>query len=64
MLRIIKQIENTDLKELSPFIGRKVEIIISPLTDDNKDNKTEMFEIIEKCSGTVTPWTREELYDR
>ncbi|OQX24887.1 MAG: hypothetical protein BWK80_18520 [Desulfobacteraceae bacterium IS3] len=63
MLRIIKQIESSDLKELLPFIGKKVEIIISPLTDD-KDNKTDMFEIIEKCSGTVIPWTREELYDR
>lgn len=65
-LRIIKTVNNTDLSELLPYIGKKVEIIISPVNDDKAEdnNRSRMFEIIERCSGIVEPWVREELYDR
>jgi hypothetical protein len=70
--RVIKTIEHTELQELLSYLGQKVEIIILPLTeeivetseDDLETQRQQFFEIIEHCAGHVTPWKREELYDR
>jgi hypothetical protein len=70
--RIIKTIEHTDLRELASYLGQTVEIIISPVSDQNTPssenergaNREKFFEIIEQCTASVKPWTREELYER
>ncbi len=71
-IRVIKTVESTDVYELASYLGQKVEIIIFPLSDgaqepaeeDMEARQARFFEIIEQCAGTVTPWTREELYAR
>jgi hypothetical protein len=70
--RVIKTVESTDVDELARYMGRQVEIIIFPLSDEAQETaaqdraarQTQFFEIIEQCAGTVQPWTREELHER
>jgi len=64
-LRIIKKVEQTDLKELFPYIGRKVEIIVLPIEDDDTvaAGRSKFFEIVERCSGHIEPWKREDIYE-
>lgn len=69
--RIIKTIEQTQLYELTPYLGKKVEIIILPLAIEIEEEKAadkkrivSLFEMIDECAGHIAPWTREELYDR
>ncbi len=64
--RIIKSIVQTDLPELSSYIGQKVEIIIFPIYEDEtlERERIQFFDIIERCAGHIEPWTREELYER
>ena len=70
--RIIKTIEDTHVGELSSYIGQQVEIIIwpveeKPITTADEDlerRERQFFQLLDRCSGTVKPWTREELYER
>lgn len=65
--RIVKMVEQTQLSELTPYLGQKVEIIIFPIEEMEQNSPqavTSLFEIIDECAGQIAPWTREELYDR
>lgn len=65
--RIVKMVEQTQLSELTPYLGQKVEIIIFPIEEMEQSRTqtvTALFEIIDECAGQIVPWTREELYDR
>lgn len=64
-LRIIKTIDSTNLQELMPYIGKKVEITILPFEDlEIKKRKKRAFEIIERCAGHIQSWTRDEIHER
>ena len=70
--RVIKTIETTTLDELSSYVGQQVEIIIWPIKenvsitadDDLETRKIRFFQMIDQHAGPITPWTREELYER
>jgi hypothetical protein len=67
-IRVIKKIDSDTIKVegLNRYNGKNAEIII--LIDNDKTdllkNKDRAFAIIDKYSGTIKKWTREELYDR
>ncbi len=67
--RVIKTIKHTVLDELGAYVGQKVEIIILPLPEkieylpeDLEEKRKQFFDIIERYSVNVKPWTREELH--
>lgn len=71
VMRLIKTIEMTNLYELAPYIGQRVEIIILPLADECEEDEDDIerrrrkfFNMIDQHSGTISPWTREELHAR
>ena len=67
-IKVIKKIDSDTIKVegLNRYNGKNAEIII--LIDNDKTdllkNKDTAFAIIDKYSGTIKKWTREELYDR
>lgn len=65
-LKIIKDIQDTNLEELKRFYGKKVEIIILPYEDRSTDNDSYsvLFDIINRNQGEIKPYTREDLYER
>ncbi len=71
-LRLIKTLKTMEVKELAPFVGQKIELIVFPLTDENETtaetnletNRRRFFTLIDQHSGTIRTWTREELYER
>lgn len=71
-LRLIKTLETMEVEELAPFVGQKIEIIVFPLTEEHESleereletNRQRFFTLIDQHSGTIRPWTREELYER
>ena len=70
-VRVIKTIEMTNLYELAPYIGQRVEIIIFPLSDEREEDvddierrRRKFFNMIDQYPGTISPWTREELHAR
>jgi hypothetical protein len=64
-LRIVKTLENIELSELKPYLGQKVELIIRPLEKMSvTERKAKAFEIMNRCSGRIKRWTRDEVYDR
>lgn len=70
--RVIRTIQDTQLRELTSYIGQQVEIIIWPVADevststddDLETRKAQFFQMIDQHAGSVTSWTREELYER
>lgn len=66
-MRIVRTLERTQLYELTPYLGKKVEIIVFPIEEEMSDNTqrlASMLEIVDECAGHLATWTREELYDR
>ena len=70
--RVIRTIKDTQLRELTSYIGQQVEIIIWPVTedtsippaDDLEARKVRFSQMIDQYAGSVAPWTREDLYER
>jgi len=71
VMRLIKTIDTTNLYELAPYVGQRVEIIIFPLSDEREEDvddiecrRRKFFNMIDQYTGTISPWTREELHAR
>ncbi len=70
--RVIRTIQDTQLRELASYIGQQVEIIIWPVAGETSTSasadfeagKTRFFEMIDQHAGSVSSWTREELHER
>jgi hypothetical protein len=71
-LRLIKTLKTMEVEELAPFVGQKIEIIVFPLIEESdvveernlETDRQRFFTLIDQHSGTIRPWTREELYER
>ncbi len=69
VIKLLKEItsDTIHVKGLSKYKGKSAEIIIlieEQTVDNKKIRQKKAFDIIKQCSGEITPWKREDIYER